>query len=145
MAALIERRGVLVLEILRWAHELRDTKGLEIPREPARVSRQETEMAVRLVKGMMKDWDPKKYKDTYADDLMALIHRKIASGKTTEIDESEPTTPRRKKGEVIDLMPLLRKSLEQRGGGRSRAAGGSAAHEDARPQRAPHGRRRQAH
>jgi DNA end-binding protein Ku len=145
MAALFERRGVLVLEVLRWAHELRDTKGLEIPQEHARVSRQEADMATRLVKGMREDWNPKKYKDTYADDLMALIHRKIATGKTTEIDESAPAPPHRKKGEIVDLMPLLRKSLEQRGGGRSRAAGGSAPHEGSRPARAAHGRRRQVH
>jgi DNA end-binding protein Ku len=121
MAALMERRGALVLEILRWAHELRDTRGLEIPKEQARVSKQETDMAVRLVKGMTEKWDPKKFKDTYADDLMALIHRRIATGKTTEIDESEPKAPRTGKGEVVDLMPLLRKSLAHAHGRRRQA------------------------
>ena len=113
LAALLERDGVLVLELLRWAHEIRETKGLEVPDERrAHVSKKEVDMAVQLVKGMEVTWDPKKYKDTYADDLMALIQRKVASGKTAEVDESEPRQ-RRKGGVVVDLMPLLKKSLEQ--------------------------------
>ncbi|HZN04491.1 MAG TPA: Ku protein [Candidatus Polarisedimenticolia bacterium] len=135
MAALLERQGVLVLEILRWAHELREPKGLEVPDDSrARVPKKETDMAVRLVKGMAAKWEPKKYKDTFNDDLMALIRRRISSGKTTEIDESEPKAPPKRGGKVVDLMPLLRKSLEERGGearsrsrARAHAAPGSAA------------------
>jgi len=116
MAALLERHGVLVLEMLRWAHELRDPKGLEIPdAKKARVSKQEIDMAVRLVQGMAEEqFDPRKYKDTFADDLMSLIRSRVASGKTAEIDESEPPAPKRG-GKVVDLMPLLKKSLEGRG------------------------------
>lgn len=120
MAALLERGGVLVLEILRWAHELREPKGLDVPDDSkTRVSKQETDMAVRLVEGMSADWDPKNYKDTFADDLMAFIRKKIASGKTTEIDESEPKAPASRGARVVDLMPLLRKSLEDRGTARA--------------------------
>ena len=128
IAALLERNGVLVLDLLRWAHELRDPKGIDVPDEKKmRVSKQETDMAVRLVKGMAQDWDPRKFHDTFTDDLLALIRRKIASGKTEEIDESEPPAPKRG-GKVVDLMPLLKQSLEQgtrrgNGRGRRRAAG----------------------
>jgi DNA end-binding protein Ku len=122
MAALLERDGVLVLEMLRWDHELRDTKGLAVPDDAkAKVSKQETEMAVRLVKGMAQKWDPRRYRDTFAADLMALIRKRIASGTTTEVDESEPKAPAQRGGNVVDLMPLLRKSLES--GGRSGARG----------------------
>jgi DNA end-binding protein Ku len=114
MAALLDRDGVLVLDVLRWAHEIRDSKGLEIPDEKKpRVSEKEADMAVRLVEGMSETWNPKRYKDTYAEDLMSLIRRKIASGKTSEIDDTEPAAPRKKKGTVVDLMPLLKKSLEK--------------------------------
>jgi len=114
MAALLESDGVLVLELLRWAHELRTTKGIEVPGDrKARITKQETEMALRLVKGMEVDWDPRRYKDTFADDVMALIKKRIASGKTSEIDESEPPAPKRG-GKVVDLMPLLKKSLTGR-------------------------------
>ena len=116
MAALIEREGVLVLELLRWNHEIRDPKDLEIPGERgARVSAKEADMAEQLVRGMSDRWNPKQYKDTYAADLMALIRKKVSSGKTAEIDESEP--PARKEGVVVDLMPLLKQSLEGARGG----------------------------
>ncbi len=131
MAALLEQDEVLVLEVLRWNHELRSPKGLEIPGErEARVSPKEAHMAVQLVKGMMEKWSPRKYKDTYAADLMALIKRKVASGKTAEVDESEPA-PEKRRGVVVDLMPLLKQSLKQkqgRAGSRRRStAAGSAA------------------
>ena len=144
MAAVLERKGVLVLETLRWAHEIRDTDGLDVPDERGtQVSKKEAEMAVQIVKGMSEKWNPRKYKDTYAADLMALIRKKVASGKTTEIDESEPA-PKRKGGVVVDLMPLLKKSLEMKKGGRTearqhpRAVARIAHHSE-------HARRRQGH
>ena len=143
MAALLERQGVLVLEILRWAHELREPKGLDVPDGSARVSKQETDMAMRLVRGMSAEFDPKKYKDTYNDDIRALIRKKISSGKTTEIDESEPKVPAKRGGNVVDLMPLLRKSLE--GGGRAAtSARGRARWAAAKTASASHGSRRAA-
>lgn len=134
MAALLERDGVLVLELLRWAHELRTTKGLEVPDDrKARVTKQEADMAARLVKGLEVDWDPRRYKDTFTDDVMALIKKRIASGRTNEIDESEPPAPKRG-GKVVDLMPLLKKSLEAGGHGRrSSAPGGAGGRADASP------------
>ncbi|HEV8201044.1 MAG TPA: Ku protein [Candidatus Polarisedimenticolia bacterium] len=124
LAALLERDGVLVLELLRWAHELRTTKGLEVPdARKARVTKQEADMATQLVKGMEVDWDPRRYKDTFTDDVMALIKKRIASGRTNEIDESEPPAPKRG-GKVVDLMPLLKKSLEAGGNGRASGRGG---------------------
>jgi DNA end-binding protein Ku len=121
MAAVLERKAVLVLEILRWAHEIRDIDGLDVPDERrTKISKKEADMAVRIVKGMAEKWNPRKYKDTYADDLMALIRKRVKSGKTTEIDESEPA-PKRKGGVVVDLMPLLKKSLEMNRSGRTDA------------------------
>jgi len=72
---------------------------------------------------MAEKWDPKKFKDTYADDIMALIEKKVKSGETTVVDESEPA-PRKRGGNVVDLMPLLKKSLEKssRPAGRAKRA-----------------------
>ena len=143
MAALLERDGVLVLELLRWEHELRDPGSLKVPGErESKVSSKETEMAVQLVKGMMEKWNPGKYKDTYAADVMALIRRKIASGKATDVDESEPA-PAKRRGVVVDLMPLLKQSLEQR---RERPASRRLSSASGRSgARAITARRRQAH
>jgi DNA end-binding protein Ku len=142
LAAVLERNGVLVLETLRWSHEIRDTKGLKVPDEEkgSQVSKKEAEMALQLVKGMEEKWDPRKYKDTYADDLMALIRRKVSSGKTTEVDETEPAAGKRG-GVVVDLMPLLKKSLEQKRGEARRRP--KEASRSVRRETQP--RRRQAH
>ena len=130
MAALLERDGVLVLDLLRWAHELREPKDLEVPDddfEKSSLSGKEEEMAVKLVRGMAEKWNPRKFKDTYAEDVLKLIEKKVASGKTTVVDEREPV-PAKSGGVVVDLMPLLKKSLEKT---------------SARPKRAAAGRKRQ--
>jgi len=128
MAALLERDGVLVLDLLRWAHEIKEPKDLDVPDDryaKSNLSPKEAEMAVKLVKGMAEKWDPKKFKDTYAEDIMALIEKKVSSGQTAVVDESEPA-PAKRGGQVVDLMPLLKKSLEKSGRPAARAKRSSA-------------------
>ena len=126
MAALMVRQGVLVLEMLRYSYELRDPKKLDIEVPEADVTKlgiteREVKLAERLVKDMSAKWNPKKYKDTYREDVLAMIQKKIKSGQTHVIEEpsegEEEEAPRR---EVVDLMPLLKKSVESRQGGRSK-------------------------
>ena len=82
-------------------------------------------MGNRLVDGMSGKWNPTEFHDTYHEDLMALIEKRIKAGKTELIDESEPKPEKRPQGRVIDLMALLKKSVEQKGhrhqDGRTRA------------------------
>ena len=114
LAALLVRDGVLVLNLLRYPAELRDTKEIEVPGE-AEVSAAELKMAERLVQGMAEKWSPKKFHDEYRDDLMALIEKRVKSGQTQTIaepGEEEEAAPR---AEIKDLMPLLKQSLERRG------------------------------
>jgi DNA end-binding protein Ku len=39
-------------------------------------------MGNRLVEGMTGKWNPKEFHDTYHEDLMALIEKRIKAGKT---------------------------------------------------------------
>jgi DNA end-binding protein Ku len=85
------------------------------------VSPREIEMAKTLVDEMSEPWKPERYRDTYHEDLMKLIDKRIKAGKTeviTEVDEHE-TEPAR--GEVIDLMALLKRSVEAKGRSSSRS------------------------
>lgn len=132
-AALRVRDDALVLVLLRDAAELVPTGELEVPgRDLAKlgVSAKELAIATKLVEGMAAPWRPEKYRDTYQDDLRALIEKRIASGQTHEVEAAEPL-PRRRTREVVDLMPLLQRSLERagtrNGGARSRAGDGPAA------------------
>lgn len=132
LAAVIPHKDVLVLEILRYPHEIRGTDELELPAddlEKLGVTDREVKMAEMLIDGMTAEWDPSKYHDTYRDDLMALIHKKIESGQTEVLDETpvEEPAPR---GDVIDIMSLLKKSVEATQRGRIAADTDSGRSED---------------
>lgn len=119
LAAVTVHEDVIVLEILRYGHELRDWEDLDLPRGKEGVSERELEMAERLVEGMVSEWDPDRYKDTYVEDMMALIKQRIKSGKTEEIDETPVERPTGAK--VVDLMALLKQSVEEGGSKRTTA------------------------
>jgi len=106
----------LVLNLLRFPHELRDASGLDFPKvgvRSAAVSPQEVAMAERLVETMQSKWNPEQYRDEYRDDLMKIIDRKIRSGKTKVSETPKPTSRPRERGKVIDIMHLLKQSLKQ--------------------------------
>jgi DNA end-binding protein Ku len=111
VAAVYPWGRVLVVQLLRYAHELRGTSALEIPATVARsaASTKELAMAERLIASMEQKWDPEEFKDEYRDQLLALIRKKARSGKEIEVEEESP--PRPPKAEVVDLMALLQKSL----------------------------------
>ena len=54
-------------------------------------------MAKRLIEDMSDTWDPAKYHDTFRDDIMALVEKKVKEGKTAEVAEVEDT----RRGQVV--------------------------------------------
>jgi DNA end-binding protein Ku len=112
LAAVVPQGDVLILNLLRFAHELRDADDVEVPHGRAGVTDRELEMAERLVEGMVSDWDPEKYRDNYENDLMTLIEKRVKSGDTAEV---ETPVPRKQTGNVVDLMALLKRSVEVSG------------------------------
>jgi DNA end-binding protein Ku len=141
LAALIAEADVLVLELLRFADEVRD--GREIVGAPSKapaVTQLEQTMAEQLIEGMAGTWEPGKYRDTYREDLMKLIEERIAAGQVNVVgtDEAPVAPPVSPRGGVVDLVALLRRSIDARP-----AQAGTG---DARPARnsdkaAPAGRR----
>jgi DNA end-binding protein Ku len=145
IAALLVRDGVLVLNLLRYAHEIRSAGDLEVPDKKASraaVSAREVKMAEQLIDGMTATWDPRRFKDEYRDDVMALVKKKIKSNQTHEILEPEqPVRAARARNDVVDLMPLLKQSLEGRGTKKSSdASGRSGARAAAHARRSPRAR-----
>jgi DNA end-binding protein Ku len=93
-------------------------------------------MAERLVDDMTEKWKPEQYKDTYAEDLMARIEKRVQAGETHAVTpESAEGAEPRKGAEVIDLVSLLRKSLDKKGKGAANDADAEEAPEE-RPKRA---------
>lgn len=112
----------LVLDILRYAEELRDPKGLEVPEEDLKklgVTDKELDMAQKLVESMIADWDPEKYHDRYRQELISYIKKKIEAGETARVEEAPVAAPAM--AEVIDLMSLLKKSVEETESARAKA------------------------
>jgi DNA end-binding protein Ku len=110
LAALIPNGEMLLLEILRYPDELRSAEGLELPSvdlEAEGVTEGELSMATQLIESIETEFDPTAYRDTYREDLLALIERKAEGGETAV--PPEPTEL--PDGEVVDIMELLKKSL----------------------------------
>ncbi|MEI2414821.1 Ku protein [Orrella sp. JC864] len=118
LAALMALDEGLLLITMRYAHEMlpieqaEDGQGAKRDKPTAR----ELEMAMRLVEDMSEPWDPEQYHDTYRDDLLAMIDKKIRSGKTHELTEAQEDGAPRRSAKVIDLVAVLQKSLKARGG-----------------------------
>ena len=125
LSAVVPDGDVLVLEILRYPHEIRSAEDLEVPSgdlEALKVNERELEMAERLIEGMTAEWEPEKYTDTYRDDLMQLIQARIESGQTDAPDETPVEELAAEKADVIDIMALLKRSVEATGRGEKPAA-----------------------
>ncbi len=106
----------LVLNLLRFPHELRDPSALDVPQDGSKgaaVSEQEVKMAGRLLESMIGKWTPEKYRDEYREDLLKLIENKVASGKTKSVAPAEGAERPQRKGKVIDIMRLLQQSVKQ--------------------------------
>ena len=117
LAALIPVGPVLVLNTLRWASEVRPFDDLSLPKDhlkTAGITAKELTMAEQLVQDMSEKWQPSQYSDTFRDDIMALVKRKIEAGKTEVIAEVPASDTDERPSNVIDLMQLLQRSLKGR-------------------------------
>jgi DNA end-binding protein Ku len=114
LAALIPQGEALVLNTLRYYKELKSAEDLEIPEKlkGVKVSSKELDMALRLIDDMADEWQPEKYHDTYREDLLKRVEEKVKAGQTEEITEPEQADKAPKGADVIDLMSLLKKSVE---------------------------------
>lgn len=122
MAAVMPQGNVLILELLRYAQELKEPKGLEIPSSGAKangVTPQELKIAQTLVESMTARWEPERNHDEYRDALMKWIDKKIKAGDMAQSaePEAEEEAPA-----PINFMELLKKSVEHKQPGKSPAA-----------------------
>jgi DNA end-binding protein Ku len=116
LAALVPDGDLLLLEVLRYPYELRDLAELDLPAsdpealKATAVTRAEIDLASQLVLTISKPFDAAapEYRDTYHDDLLALIERK-AAGVAPE-PAPEPAAEAAG-GEVVDIVELLQRSL----------------------------------
>ena len=116
LGALRVREGVITLEQLHFADEIRPVD--ELRPSGQRSSKEELRMAAQLIASFTGPWRPERYKDTYRDELCAVIEAKRQGGDThekAEVPEEEP----------LELMEALRQSIGRARGGAKRSGGTS--------------------
>jgi DNA end-binding protein Ku len=108
LAAIRPRDGVLILETMYFADEVREpSKGIDQLPAKAKVAPKDLTMAVNLVEALTTSWDPANYRDTYTARVKKLID---AKKKNREI--AVPETAEETEGKVIDLLAALESSVQ---------------------------------
>lgn len=112
LAALMPWGNALVLELLRYPQELRDANDLDLPDGDLadyKITKKELEMAESLLEAMSTTWDPADYQDEYRAKLHEFIESKAQGEDRVPVPdalEAEPT-------KIVDIMSVLRRSLEK--------------------------------
>lgn len=126
LAALRVRGDVLLLQVLRWDDEVREPEFPSLDETP-RITAKELEMASALVASFESDFEPEKFTDEYQVQLRTLIDAKLEHGDAVDTATTfgeEPDEEKEDGPEVIDLMEVLRRSVERsRGSGSSGTSG----------------------
>jgi DNA end-binding protein Ku len=109
------REHGLTVHTMYFVNEIRAVEGYGKIGENIKLKPQEVKLAEQLVKTLAEDFNPRKYRDTFQENLKALIDAK-QKGKTV-VEEHAP-----KRAPVIDIMEALKKSLSEKETGHPRRA-----------------------
>jgi DNA end-binding protein Ku len=125
IAALMAKGDVLVLNLLRYAQEVRKADELKVPSGGAKahgITPQEMKIARTLIDAMETPWNPEKYHDEYRAELMKWIHKRVEAGDLKHPAEL-PEEPEEEKA-PLNFMEALRNSLAQAGKGHVKTPAG---------------------
>jgi DNA end-binding protein Ku len=126
LAALVPTRHGIILDTLRWAAELKDEREFDFPSvgyQAGSFKSKELAMATQLVESMSDRWDSSQFKDTFNDEIMKLVRRKIREGKAETVESPKIEMERDEHIEQIEtetggetnLAELLERSLQNTG------------------------------
>jgi DNA end-binding protein Ku len=115
LAAIRPMEGVIALETLFYADEVRSPKEIGLPAGRPMVAERELAMARQLIESLVTEWDPARYADTYRERVLELIEAKARGEElvTAEPPSEPPAVP--------DLMAALKASVEAAKGRRAAA------------------------
>jgi len=125
LAIISPQDNALVMLLLRWEAEVRDTAGLPIPGDAKSegISDRELKMGESLVMELDGPWAPEQYHDEYVEKLEQVVEAKNKAGDVqtlTGIVEDEIVPGQG--ADIIDLTELLRRSLRGKAGAEASAA-----------------------
>jgi DNA end-binding protein Ku len=107
LAVLRVREGVIVLQTLLWADEVRAPE-FEFLSEDTHATDKELAMAASLVDSLAGDYEPEEFEDDYSEAVEALVASKIEGGEVKETPEV-----RGEETEVVDLLAALQRSVDK--------------------------------
>ena len=90
------------------------------------IREKELSMAEQLIGDMTERLDLGKFRDTFRDDILALVKRKVKAGKTELVEMPEAAPEAATPSNVIDLTELLKRSLHGAKGAPTGARSGAA-------------------
>lgn len=115
LVAILARGDYLILEMLRFSHEVQEVHEAEFladfDLDKVKITPKEMKAAKNLVNEMTAKWKPDQYKDTYQDELLKYIKNKIKAGEVEDVAEEQEDIEETNTN-VLDLMPFLQKSLQ---------------------------------
>jgi DNA end-binding protein Ku len=107
LAAVRPREHALALSTMHFADEVIPRSSLDaLPAPGAKPAAKELRLATQIIDSMSADWKPEAYRDTYTEDVQALITRQ-ARGQEVIVEEAPAA-----KTKVVDLMAALEASLD---------------------------------
>jgi DNA end-binding protein Ku len=98
---------MIMLGMMRFAHEIVDPSSLKLP-DVIVPAGKEMDLARTLIDSMTDKFQPDKYKDDYHDKVLEVIQAKVA-GVAPQVGKVAAKAP----GKVVDLMEILKQSLEE--------------------------------
>jgi DNA end-binding protein Ku len=138
-AVLRVRDDVLVMQTMMWPDEIRTPDFTTISDTQEAAKPQELKMARMLVDTLAGDYDPDEYEDDYSTALEALVQAKLEGGEVKHVATEEP-----KKGEVVDLLAALQRSVDAAKSSRGEATAEAGTADDAEAEEMPAPRKKTA-
>ncbi|HEX2905110.1 MAG TPA: Ku protein [Jatrophihabitans sp.] len=112
LAVLRVRDKVILLQTMLWPDEVREA-DFSILDDEVELRPQELKMAASLVESMAADFEPDEFSDGYRQAVVELIDAKLEQGESARLPKAEEAAPAGKRGEVIDLLTALQRSVNR--------------------------------
>ena len=109
LAAIRPLDGALAVSTMRFHDEVMspaDIDAIPTGRSAPRAQPAEVKMAGQIIDSMSRDWDPKRYEDTYRVQVLDYLKKKAAGEEIEVVEEPE------EQSKVVDLMAALEASLD---------------------------------
>ena len=124
LAAVKPNGDALVLELMHYADEIVEQSDFDFPELNEKVPEGEMKIAQMLIDSMAGKFDAEQFHDEYREKLLGMIEARVAGQELPRGKAKAPAATN-----VVNLMDVLQRSLEQsKGGGRPSAS--SASQED---------------